>query len=87
VERDGAEDCGAWLGRVDGWGDELGCVEGLVEGLSALWPGAVTRGFAWLDWPCHESATDPPSGTSSDVTPVDEYFHVPDLPSDHHSDQ
>ena len=49
MERGGAEDCGAWLGRVDGCGDELGWVEGLVEGLSALFPGGVARGFAWLD--------------------------------------
>ena len=78
---------GAWPGPVEGCDGELGCVDGLEGGLPDVRAGGDTRGFAWLDWPCHERATDPPSGTLSDVTPVDEYFQVPDLPSDHHSDQ
>jgi hypothetical protein len=66
---------------------ELGRVLGEADGDDVPWAVGATRGFAWLVWPCHESATYPPSGTLSEVTPTEEYFHSPDFPSDHHSDQ
>jgi hypothetical protein len=31
--------------------------------------------------------TYPPSGTFNELAPWEEYDHLPDLPSDHHSDQ
>jgi hypothetical protein len=46
-----------------------------------------TRGGALPLLPCHDRATYPPVGTFSEPTPAEEYVQLPDLPSDHHSDQ
>ena len=79
-------DGGVWAGPPE-WGDDDGWCDGLGDGLLLVWAVGATPGLAWLDWPCHESATYPPFGTLSAVTPREAYCHVPDLPSDHHSDQ
>jgi hypothetical protein len=86
VVEPGADDV-AGAGPPEGLEEEPGCPVGLDEGLLDVPPGGVTRGLACRDWPCHERATDPPAGTFSEVTPVAEYFHSPDFPSDHHRDQ
>jgi hypothetical protein len=70
-------DDGAWVGEgdEDGDGDAVACAFG------------ATPGGAWLLPPCQDNATYPLGGTFSDRTPAEEYFQVPDVPSDHHSDQ
>ena len=57
------------------------------EGAGAGRAFGVTRGAALPSPPCHDRATYPPAGTVSEPTPAEEYVQLPDLPSDHHSDQ
>jgi hypothetical protein len=81
------------VGVGAGGGGEVACElgfrlgEGVDDGDGAGWALGATRGSALLAWPCQDRATYPPSGTFNEATPNEEYFQVPDLPSDHHTDQ
>jgi hypothetical protein len=83
AEGDAEAGCRLGCGLGGGLGWRLGCGDGDGEVCTF----GFTLGGAWA-WPCcQDSATDPPSGTCSDSTPTEAYFHEADFPSDHHSDQ
>jgi hypothetical protein len=64
----GVEDDGAPVGPCEGWGLDGGRVVGLDVGCTPCGFGE-TPGLAWAFPFCHESATYPPAGTLSEVTP------------------
>jgi len=89
-----ADEVGLVVGPCVGWdegGVDVGCCVGCFVGWDVGEDGecevAPTPGGAWAVPFCHDSATYPPLGTCSAVTPAEAYFQVPDVPSDHHSDQ
>ena len=66
-------DDGPVVGRVLGWlvGRLVGRLVGWLVGEEGEWDLGATRGGAWALPCCQDSATYPPSGTLSDVTPTD----------------
>jgi hypothetical protein len=81
------DDAGAWPGPVDGCDEDVGCDDGLEEGCVGAWASGEIPGRTSAFPLCHDIPTYPPAGTVSEDALRDEYLHLPDFPSDHHSDQ